>query len=125
MSQILCEISKDELINFQNNAAATQIVLIKFGAEWCGPCQRIKTLCYEYFARLPKNITCIDVDIDEYIELYVALKSKKMVKGIPTLLAYYGGEREHWFIPNDSVSGADPKEIANFFNRCIIQTSKQ
>jgi thiol-disulfide isomerase/thioredoxin len=120
----LCELSKDQLINFQANASPTQVVIIKFGAEWCGPCQKIKNFCDECFRKLPKSITCVDIDIDEHIELYVALKSKKMVNGVPALLAYYGGARDHWFIPNDSVLGGDVKLITDFFNRCIIQASK-
>ena len=122
MTQILEEVTKEAIINFQEKAKANQIIIIKFTATWCAPCQRIKSECYEWFAKLPKNIICADIDIDEHIDLYVARKSKKMVNGIPALLAYYGGKQDNWYIPNDSVSGADINKVNQFFERCVAKS---
>ena len=58
------------------------------------------------------------------MELYYALKTKKMVNGIPSILAYYGNvERDmnQWYIPSDSVIGGDENEVNLFFNRCQIK----
>ena len=52
------------------------------------------------------------------MDLYVVLKSKKMVNGIPVLLAYYEPQNKD---PTplvhslDSITGADEKGINEFF----------
>ena len=96
-------------------------IIIKFSATWCKPCQFIKELCDKEFSELPKNILIADIDIDETMDLYGTLKRKRMVTGVPTLLMYDASE-DHtiWHIPDDSVSGADTKEIKEFFKRCKI-----
>lgn len=120
MVKILNEITKEQLLNFQNNAPYPQQVIIKFEAEWCKPCQQIKNLCNDLASRLNDNVGYVVVDIDENIELYAYLKTKKQVKGVPTLLSFYAGKRENgeWFLPNDSVVGGDNNAVINFFNRC-------
>lgn len=120
MVKILNEITKEQLVNFQNNAPYPQQVIIKFEAEWCKPCQQIKNLCNDLSSRLNDNVGYVVVDIDENIELYAYLKTKKQVKGVPTLLSFYAGKRENseWFLPNDSVVGGDNNAVINFFNRC-------
>ena len=124
MKEILTEMNKDTLIKFENNMPFDQIIIIKFGATWCRPCQKIKKLCYDWFNKLPASITCVDIDIDENLELYCALKNKKMVNGIPALVAYYGIKKDHWFIPNDSVIGSHEDQINQFFLRCLDHTLK-
>tara|TARA_B100001093_G_C26001946_1_gene666050 strand:- start:17 stop:400 length:384 start_codon:yes stop_codon:yes gene_type:complete len=120
MVKILEGITKDQLINFQNNSPIPHQVIIKFEAEWCKPCQQIKELCHNLANQLNNNVGYIVVDIDENIELYAYLKTKKQVKGVPTLLSYHAGPRNpgEWFLPNDSVVGADNNGIVNFFTRC-------
>lgn len=120
MVKILEGITKEQLVNFQNNAPYPQQVIIKFEAEWCKPCQQIKNLCNDLASRLNDNVGYVVVDIDENIELYAYLKTKKQVKGVPTLLSFYAGKRENseWFLPNDSVVGGDNNAVINFFNRC-------
>lgn len=119
---IITELLPNQLEKLRKESQTYNIFIIKFGAEWCGPCNKIKETCENYFYTINKhhkNIICIDIDVDETIELFTFLKTKKMVKGLPTILAYYGGNTEHWFIPNDSVSGADIQKIDDFFERCI------
>ena len=67
------------------------IMVFKFGAEWCAPCQSIKDDVEQYFANTPSNVLCFDLDIDDSFDLYAFLKSKKMVTGIPSILAYIKG----------------------------------
>ena len=120
MAKILAEVTKDVLTAFQEKAHHNQLIIIKFGAEWCAPCESSKSRCYEWFSKMPANIMCADIDIDDHIDLYVALKSKKMLKGVPILMAYTGGgKKEHWYIPDESISGADLNEIDAFFEACI------
>jgi len=96
-----------------------QLMVIKFGAEWCGPCKAIAPAYQEFVLNCPSNIVCADIDVDENLDLYAALKKQKMVKGIPVFLAFWGGvKRDAWYIPDDSVVGADPATVNEFFLRC-------
>lgn len=126
MVKLINEISKEQLINFQNNSPKQQLLIIKFEAEWCKPCQQIKALCQNLANQLNNNIGYVVVDIDENIELYAYLKTKKQVKGVPSLLAYYAGPREtnEWFLPNDSVVGSDQNEVSKFFERCHVYSNQ-
>jgi hypothetical protein len=68
------------------------------------------------------NIIIVDIDIDTSIDLYVQLKAKKMVKGVPTILAFAGDvKRDQWYIPDDSVSGGNEGDVKNFLNRCFMK----
>jgi thiol-disulfide isomerase/thioredoxin len=96
-----------------------QVMVIKFGAEWCGPCKTIAPAYQEFVLNCPINIVCADIDVDENLDLYASLKKQKMVKGIPVFLAFWGGvKRDAWYIPDDSVVGADPAAVNDFFLRC-------
>ena len=121
MIKLPSNINKTALIQFQESNNSNQMIIIKFGASWCRPCEQIKPLCLKYANNLPSNITYIDIDIDKYTELYTNLRSKKMVKGIPVLLSYYNEIREEglWYIPNDSVVGSDQNAVEEFFKRSL------
>jgi thiol-disulfide isomerase/thioredoxin len=94
----------------------TGLVIIKLGAEWCGPCKLIKDVVHAFFASAPPEVICADIDVDECFELYSLLKSRRVVNGIPVLLCYKKGNRTP--IPDDSVVGADPAALDAFFKRC-------
>ena len=94
-------------------------IIIKFGAEWCRPCKQIETQVHQWFDFFSKNSSNIQtyiIDIDENLEVYGFLKTKKMVNGIPVILVYKSPNKT--FIPDDSVIGANPQEIDLLFKRC-------
>ena len=95
--------------------ANTGVVIIKFGAEWCGPCQMIADQVHRSFTLMPDNVQCVIVDVDESFEVYAFLKNKRMINGIPAILAYYAGNTN--YVPDDSVAGADPSGVNAFFDR--------
>jgi thioredoxin 1 len=107
---------------FENILKENQgVIILKFQAEWCGPCQKIKP----FFDDKIKNHRfhkCYIIDVDENFEIYAYLKYKKMIKSIPVILAYYKGN--HTFACDDSVIGSDTIEINDFFNRCVLQNEK-
>ena len=113
---IYAELEVDEFKKLQNELS-NEMIIIKFGATWCGPCKKIKALCEEWFSKLPSNVILFDIDIDETMELYMALKKYKMVNGIPAILSFYS-KKENWYIPDDSVSGGDLNGVNSFFTRC-------
>jgi len=97
-----------------------EVILIKFGATWCKPCQKIKVLCNELFRQTPDNTICFDIDIDNNnnVELYSALKSKKMIRGVPTLYGFNCKKKrdmDYWYIPDISISGSNENDIRQFF----------
>tara|TARA_B100001142_G_scaffold238246_1_gene236886 strand:+ start:1100 stop:1507 length:408 start_codon:yes stop_codon:yes gene_type:complete len=102
------------------------MLIIKFGAEWCAPCNMIKKQWLENVEAIKnsgKDIEFVDIDVDDEMELYGFLKTKKMLVGIPTILAYYENKKDntHWWIPEKSFSGRDKSELQIFFDECAKQ----
>ena len=118
-TSIISELDVPQLQKLQSEMTS-QILIIKFGADWCGPCKKIAPNFHEYIGKSPPNIIFADINVDENMDLYMALKKNKMVNGIPVFFAYYGDnkKRDKWFIPDDSIIGADVKKVTEFFDRC-------
>jgi len=117
--RVYTKLDASQLQQLLKDASQPKIV-IKFSATWCKPCKLIKNVCDKCFSELPEDYIIADIDIDETLDLYGMLKRKRMVSGIPTIL-YYDSTEDHdtvWYIPDDSVSGTDEKEIIQFFERC-------
>jgi thioredoxin 1 len=96
------------------------IVILKFGASWCQPCKLISPYVKELVDKLPPSITVYDLDVDDNFEIYAYLKTKKMVAGIPALLAYYRENKS--FASNEFVAGIDKDEVKTFFTKCVTQS---
>jgi thiol-disulfide isomerase/thioredoxin len=91
------------------------LFIIKFGADWCGPCKKIEGLVHEWFNKTNDKVQCAVIDVDESFDIYAFLKSKKMVNGIPAILCYY--KDNHNYVPDDIVIGADVPQINAFFTK--------
>ena len=92
-------------------------VVLKFGAEWCGPCKKIEGLVEQWFAAMPPTVQCCKIDVDESFELSGFLTAKRRINGIPAILAYKKGNLN--YIPNDMMAGADVAQVNAFFQRCL------
>ena len=103
----------DLLQALQNNPG---VFIMKLGAEWCGPCKRIEGLVKWCMDQAPANVQCAVIDVDEAIEVYGFLKTKRVVTGIPAILGYYKGNLN--YVPDDVVIGSDQKQLTEFFQRC-------
>ena len=109
-----------ELVNLQNSFPQ-RIIVIKFSADWCAPCKKIKPIWDNWLETVSSNIICIDIDIDESLDLYMSFKNKKIINGIPAILAFYGdSKRESWFLPDDIFSPKKvlEEEAKEFLGRC-------
>ena len=107
----------DELLPKNNG-----YIIIKFTADWCGPCKFIKSLVEEKTTDLPNTIKYYEINVDENIDLFSFFKSKRMCKGIPALFAFKKGNLS--YAPDYSVIGADVDEINKFFD-LILTTNIQ
>jgi thiol:disulfide interchange protein len=96
------------------------IIILKFGAEWCGPCKMIEPCVHNWFSKIPAGkAICGLIDVDANFELYGFLKNKRVVRGIPAMLCYYQGNTH--YIPDDITTGADKHSTDEFFHRCLEQ----
>ena len=105
-------LTRDEFHSYLNQNEG--IVVIKFGADWCGPCQRVKQDIHKLFMHTPENVTCFDIDVDNCSDLYFYLKNKRQVNGIPAILVYHTNNKT--FAPDISQTGANLVEIRALFN---------
>jgi thiol-disulfide isomerase/thioredoxin len=115
--------SIDELKDIQTSMDrnAQHILLIKFSATWCKPCQSIQHVCKEWFDKLPEHVIVVEIDIDACLDLYMFMKRHRIIKGVPAIVAWYPNESREaniWYIPEDSVSGSSIHDINLFFERC-------
>lgn len=94
------------------------MIIVKFGAEWCGPCKKIEALVKNRMLQLPSNYKCFIIDIDECFELYAFLKTKRMVNGIPSILAWKSGNMST--IPDAVVTSSKDAEVEAFFQKCLL-----
>jgi thiol-disulfide isomerase/thioredoxin len=94
------------------------IFMLKLGASWCGPCKQIKPVVDAVFASSPDNVVCADLDIDKKgnTDIYILLKKRIRLTGIPVILMYKKGN--HDVIPNESITGSNPNDLHMFFKRC-------
>ena len=93
------------------------VFIIKFGAPWCGPCKVIEDKVHKFFDSMPDNVQCANINIDECLDVYGFLKTKKMVKGIPALLAYFQGNDS--YIPDEFIDGTKDEDLNHFFTSVL------
>lgn len=93
------------------------LIIMKFSAEWCGPCRGIKSLVDERKNELNENVHFYDIDIDETLDIYGFFKTKKMLRGIPAIMCWV--KNNSTFIPDQVVNSGDKKEINAFFDYCV------
>lgn len=110
-------LSRQEFLNMIKNK--NKPLFVKFTADWCGPCKKAKPIIDENLRKLPESILFNEVDIDESIEVYGMLKSKRLVSSIPALICYNKDNNSLW--PDEIISSSNKNDIDNFFNKCINQ----
>jgi len=115
--EIITELSKADFVKqLESNEDA---LIIKFGAEWCGPCKKIEGLVKSYMNVTRPGVKCAVIDVDENFEIYAYFKSKKMVNGIPAIFAYNKGNLT--IVPDEVVVGADEFQIKMFFQKYMYR----
>ena len=88
------------------------VIVFFLTATWCVPCQTIKSYVLEKSSQY--EITFIQLDADQDSDVYSLLKTKKQIKGVPSLLVYKKNNIS--FNANLSISGTNKNEIDCFFD---------
>jgi thioredoxin-like negative regulator of GroEL len=85
----------EELIKYNPNKKFAPIVIIKFGAKWCKPCQRLDK---NILLNLSKDIKWYDCDVDEndYTPGFCGVTS------IPCFMAILNGKPQKLFTSSDT-----------------------
>ncbi|MFI9745134.1 thioredoxin family protein [Streptomyces sp. NPDC052494] len=79
--------------------AAELPVLVKFTAEWCGPCRQLKPVLGAIATEEAARLRIVEIDVDRNPETTL----KYGILGTPTLMVFRSGE------PVKSLIGARPK----------------
>ena len=93
----------------KNHVKNHEVVIVKFKAEWCGPCKKvaphIKTLMETY-----NKINYVEVDVDDGSNIASYLK----IRSIPTIISYVNGDI------HEILSSSNTSDITTFF----VKTNK-
>ena len=65
-----------------------QPVLVKFTADWCGPCKAMQPVLEEIAVEHEDRLTVAAVDVDECPDV----ASRYGIQGVPHLILFSGGE---------------------------------
>jgi thioredoxin 1 len=72
----------------QSVIKASQLVLVDFWAEWCGPCRRLAPTVDELATDYDGRVVVGKLNVDDNPNV----ASRFSIRGIPTLLLFKGGE---------------------------------
>jgi thioredoxin-like negative regulator of GroEL len=81
------------------------LVLIKFGAPWCGPCRQVDKEIASLAATLPEDVRVVTVDVDTNPEAVVNFG----IEGIPRMFLVRNGE-----VLADEVGYRSESELRNW-----------
>jgi len=98
----------------------TGLLVVKMGATWCGPCNKIKGVANKKMIDLVKTwgncVNIIEIDIDDCFEVYASLKTKRIVNGIPAILCWFKENNE--IRPNEFINDSNENSLSLLFDKC-------
>ncbi|SMP65387.1 thioredoxin [Neorhodopirellula lusitana] len=72
---------------FDQVVSQDKLVLVKFGATWCGPCRQVDAELNSLNASLPADVEVLKIDVDENPEL----AQQYQISSIPRLMLVRNG----------------------------------
>lgn len=73
--------------SFPSHMASHDVVVVKFGAQWCGPCRAMAPMLEKSAQEFP-GISIVEVDVEESPNLAAQFN----VRALPTLVAWKDGQ---------------------------------
>jgi thiol-disulfide isomerase/thioredoxin len=107
--------TREQLQDLINNNP--KIIVIKLGAEWCGPCKKIEPLVKEFFNKSPSDCVCVSIDIDESMDIFAMYKRFRLLSGVPGLLCYTNDDNSIY--PHIVCNTGNTEKVQKFFNDCM------
>lgn len=98
---------------FQKLSENPGLIIVKFGADWCGPCKKIAPTVKSCLELFDENTHFYDIDIDNNFEIYGFMRTKKMATAIPTILCWKPGNVN--YVPDHVLTSSDIQEVKTFF----------
>lgn len=90
------------------------ILVFKFGAKWCKPCQTLDLK--QIFAGYNMvNVIVHEINIEKSFGLFCHLRQKKLMVGIPSFLVYK--DSRDYLKPDGEAEGADVVKLREFFDK--------
>lgn len=83
----------------------SQPVLVKFGAEWCGPCRAMEPVLDQFEARMGGQVGVVRVNVDQHPNL----AQHYGVSSIPRLMLFRSGK-----VVADRVGYADEQQLQSW-----------
>jgi len=83
------------------------IIVVKAGADWCGPCKKVAPLVKDLLEMMPKSVKMLVVDVDSDADLATFFD----IKQVPTFISYVGKDKMDVFI------GSNEKGVRAFFDK--------
>ena len=95
--------SRNEFDNFVKN---NKYVIVKFKAEWCGPCKKISPFFNQMMSKMDNDVKLLVIDADNNRDIC----SKYRIRTIPTFISFLNGD------PLYIYSTSNTEEIVKFFS---------
>lgn len=92
-------------VYFDTNMDGNQLVVVKFGATWCGPCRALDKELAELSGQLPADVEVLSIDVDENPEL----AERYGISSIPKLMLVRDGK-----ILDEGIGYMSRKQIQNW-----------
>lgn len=73
---------------FNQEIASTPLVVVKFSAEWCGPCKMLAPIVEELAGEYTDRVKFLNVDIDTTPEI----APRFGIRGVPTVVIFKDGQ---------------------------------
>lgn len=91
--------TKQQFNSFEELLSGSDLLLVDFYADWCGPCQMMAPIVEQVNAQI-QQLRVVKIDTDKYPEL----ASKHHIHALPTLVLFKQGK------PVDRIEGVMPTE---------------
>lgn len=75
---------------FNELIQSTELVLVDFYAEWCGPCKIMKPRILDVAERMGDNVKVVQIDVDKEKELTTRFR----ISSVPTLIIFKNGKQQ-------------------------------